>query len=228
MSISETIKIDCINDLGKIKTFTIEKTNLTLESSFFSGLINFENKDSYKIVEDINVMECLVFYFKNRLLKDYRKTYTLDFLKLLKKKADYYSISGLLNLIDAELNYRLGYKNLVLPLEINSNDSLDSFMSFVIKSSLDESIQMNIVIKQSESFYDIYLRCYGKKHCMLSFTISLKKIKVNICNVDNELNDVLLWGGKSSVKLCSIQQDKWINTITGSIDILYFISELIV
>ena len=163
------------------------------------------------------------------MLKDYRKIYTLDFLKLLKKKADYYSISGLLNLINIELNNLMGYKNLVLPLEIDSNDSLeDSFRSFVLKSSFNDSIQMNIVIKQNESFYDIYLRCHGKKHCVLSFTVSLKKIKVKIGEWSNELNDVLLWGGKRSVKLCSIHQDKWIDTITGSLDISYSDRELIV
>ena len=122
----------------------------------------------------------------------------------------------------------MGYQNLVLPLEIDSNDSLDDFRSFVLKSSSNDSIQMNIVIKQSGSFYDIYLRCHGKKHCVLSFTVSLKKIKVKIGEYSNELNNVLLWGGKRSVKLCSIHQDKWIDTITGSLDISYSNHELIV
>jgi len=240
---TETVTLISKSNIKNVqKNFKINKSYLLNETSFFSGFINFNDSDSIILDEDPKILGAIVFYLKNDLLINYRETYSKDFIILLNKRAEYYCLKGLIDLIDKEIKNIDNFVQVNLPLEFDEILSNEPH-SFILKS-YGNSIQMNLIIENSTIIsnieqneindqenlsnitYDLVLECKGLKHCMISFILKLDNITIKLGNINKKFDNVVLWGGKRTIKLCSISsidlKDK------GELSISYYQKDFVV
>ena len=240
---TETVTLISNSNIKNVqKNFKINKSCLFKEISFFSGFINFNDCDSIILDEDPKILRAIVFYLKNDLLINYRETYSKDFIILLNKRAEYYCLKGLIDLIDKEIKNIDNFIQVNLPLEFDEIHSND-FRSFILKS-FGSSIQMNLIIEKKHEIdnieqneindqgnlsnitYNLILECKGLKHCMLCFIIKLDNITIKLGNINKKFDNVVLWGGKKTIKLCSISSIDLKNK--GELSISYYQKEFAV
>lgn len=198
----------------------IKKSILKKWDSFFSGLLNFVNKDDIEIIEideDPKFLNVIITYFKHEIF-DSTSFITITQLIEFLDRIQYYCIDKLERDIKNVIDKRMGLLTQRITINIldYNVDFIDDInhvlLPFCLKKSLtcNSSIILNIIQEKKNKCIDVYLQCKGSRYSeneAFTFPISIIEVRYENNRLIKRIENFTFWLGNDNIKIAEISEE---------------------